>query len=90
MAKRKKRALKGFKSLEKQVELHKEKLRKAVEAGDWALADYYHKEIPKLEGEREKKKIISKKGKLTEKEILEIDHKIKKEIFKKFKEATGR
>jgi phage shock protein A len=54
--KRKKRLEKGIKSLEKQVEIHKQKLKQAVEQGNEELAGYYEKDIKRLENELKKKK----------------------------------
>ncbi len=45
----KKRAKKGIESLEKQIEIHKGKLRKSQEKGDIGLANYYEKEIKHFE-----------------------------------------
>ena len=59
--KRKKRAQKGLVSLEKQIKIHEEKLKKAKEDGNWGLKSYYEKEITT------KKKEIDKKRKILEK-----------------------
>ena len=59
--KRKKRIEKGLLSLEKQIKIHEEKLKKAKESGNWGLESYYEKEI------MAKKKDIEKKKKLLEK-----------------------
>ena len=61
MANRKKRLQKGIASLEKQVKLHEEKLRKAEEEDNIELAGYYRKEI------NAKKMDIDKKEKILEK-----------------------
>ena len=45
MVNRKKRLKKGIESLEKQIMLHEEKLKKAVEEDNIELAEYYKKEI---------------------------------------------
>ncbi|MBU4201807.1 MAG: hypothetical protein L6243_03450 [Candidatus Altiarchaeales archaeon] len=50
-----KRVKKGIDSLEKQLELHKEKLRQATEDGRYDLVNYYEKEI------EHKKKDLQKK-----------------------------
>ena len=50
----KKRAKKGIESLTYQIELHREKLRKAVEEGNIGLAKYYEKEIQHFEQARKK------------------------------------
>ena len=60
--KRKKRIEKGIDSLGKQIEKHKEKLKKAKEKGNPYLTDYYEKEIGVLEDKRKERqaKIKSK------------------------------
>ena len=60
--KRKKRLEKGVKSLQKQVEIHKEKLRKAIEEGNEDLARYYEKDISFMENEEKKKKDLLEKS----------------------------
>lgn len=56
MPKRKKRARKAIKSLEKQIEIHKRKL----ESTDFEpRRGYYTKEIERLRREREKRKRIA-------------------------------
>lgn len=52
-----KRVKKGIESLEKQVEIHEEKLRQAIKDSRHDLAAYYEKEI------RNKKKDLQKKKK---------------------------
>ena len=42
---RKKRLKKGIESIEKQIELHKDKLKNAVDEGNEELARYYEKDI---------------------------------------------
>lgn len=54
--KRKKRLEKGIESLQKQIEIHKMKLKAAIEGGDEDLARYYEKDLVRLEGEEIKKK----------------------------------
>lgn len=49
MAKREKRLRKGIESLEKQKEIHEEKMRIARELGDEDLVRYYDKEIESFE-----------------------------------------
>ena len=49
MTNRKKRIKKGISSLEEQIELHKEKRKKAAEEGKLELANYYDAEIMGLE-----------------------------------------
>ena len=61
MTNRKKRLEKGITSLQKQVEIHEEKLKKAEEEGMEELVDYYNNEI------EAKKRDIDKKKKLLEK-----------------------
>ena len=50
----KKRYKKGIESLEKQIEIHKDKLENARKRGDIGLADYYEKEIEHFERAKEK------------------------------------
>ncbi len=53
---RKKRLKKGIESIEKQIELHKDKLKNAVDEGNEELARYYEKDIERLDKEKDKKK----------------------------------
>lgn len=53
---RKKRLKKGIESLEKQIDIHKDKLKEAVGEGNEELALYYEKDIERLFKEKEKKK----------------------------------
>ena len=53
---RKKRLKKGIESIEKQIDLHKDKLKNAVDEGNEELARYYEKDIERLDKEKEKKK----------------------------------
>ena len=62
MANRKKRLQKGIKSLEKQIRLHEEKLKKAEEEDDIGLAEYYKKEIDAKKRDKEEKQRILGKG----------------------------
>ena len=55
MTNRKKRLKKGIESIEKQIELHEEKKKKALEEGRTDLAGYYEKEIANMEFERDRK-----------------------------------
>lgn len=55
MPNRKKRLKKGIESLEKQIEIHKEKKKIAEETGNEELTDYYDKEIESLEETKEDK-----------------------------------
>lgn len=50
----KKRSKKGIESLDKQIKIHREKLKKAQEKGDLGLANYYEKEIEHFERAQEK------------------------------------
>jgi hypothetical protein len=50
----KKRSKKGTESLEKQIQIHKEKLKHAQEKGDLGLTNYYEKEIEHFERAKEK------------------------------------
>jgi hypothetical protein len=52
MAKREKRLQKGIDSLEKQIEIHKDKKENASFLGKKDLERYYDKEIEKLEERR--------------------------------------
>lgn len=56
MANRKKRLKKGIESIEKQIELHKEKLENTIKSGNIDLEGYYKKEITHLEEAKERKK----------------------------------
>ena len=56
---RKKRLKKGIESLEKQIDIHKDKLKEAVSDGNEELAVYYEKDIERLYKEKEKKKRLS-------------------------------
>ena len=50
----KKRTKKGIDSLSKQIEIHKEKLKKAQENGNIGLSNYYEKEMEHFERAKEK------------------------------------
>ena len=52
----KKRNKKGIESIEKQISLHKEKLRKAEEDDNIGLVNYYEKELEHFEQAINKKK----------------------------------
>ena len=56
MVNRKKRLQKGIESIQKQIELHEEKLKKAEEEDNMELASYYKKEIEAKKRDIEKKK----------------------------------
>ncbi|MBS3157932.1 hypothetical protein J4206_01455 [Candidatus Woesearchaeota archaeon] len=62
MVNRKKRLKQGIESLEHQLELHEDKLRRAEEDDNWELADYYRKEISAKRKYMEEKQRILKKG----------------------------
>jgi len=62
MASRKKRLKKGIESLNKQIELHEEKKKKAEEEDNIELADYYEKEIESKRRDKEEKERILEKG----------------------------
>jgi len=62
MANRKKRLQKGIESLEKQIELHEEKLEKAKEEDNIGLSSYYKKEIEAKKRDKEEKKRMLDKG----------------------------
>ncbi len=63
---KKKKVEKSIKSFEKQIKKHKEKLRKYIEEKgiDYALIEYWKKEIRLLENQKDKK--ITKVKKLKE------------------------
>jgi len=61
MVKRKKRLQRGIESLEKQIEIHKEKKKIAEENGNEELTDYYNREIQSLEQAKEEKEGLLKK-----------------------------
>ncbi len=48
------RLRKGIDSIEKQIKIHQEKLKKAQEKGDIGLTNYYEKEIEHFERAKEK------------------------------------
>ena len=54
--KRKKKLEKGIKSIEQQIEIHKQKKKQAEEENRQELADYYGREILSLESQKKKKK----------------------------------
>jgi hypothetical protein len=56
MVKRKKRLERGIKSLERQINLHLEKRKRAVEEGKIELAEYYSGEIERFQKDKAKKK----------------------------------
>ena len=63
MANRKKRLQKGIESLDKQIMLHEEKLKRAEKEENIELAGYYRKEISaKKKDKEEKQRILSKGG----------------------------
>ena len=62
MANRKKRLQKGIESLERQIQLHEEKLKKAEEEDNLGLAEYYQKEIDAKKKDKGKKQRILDKG----------------------------
>lgn len=62
MVNRKKRLKKGIESLEKQITLHEEKLKKAVEEDNMELAEYYKKEINSKKKDKEDKERLLRKG----------------------------
>ena len=61
MTNRKKRLKKGIDSLQKQIELHKEKKKQADEENNEDLARYYEREIAGLEKTEDQKEEILKK-----------------------------
>ena len=71
MAKRKVRARKGIDSLEKQIEIHKQKLEKASGQGKLELANYYIDEIKSLEEAKERKErlLLSRKQRMRKSKV---------------------
>ncbi len=64
MVKRRKRLKRGIASLEKQINLHKDKKDKAEEAGKEELVEYYTREIEaREETKREKERLLRRKQK---------------------------
>ncbi len=61
MPNRKKRLEKGIESLQKQISLHEEKLKRAEDEGKIELAGYYEKEIEAKKKDKEKKEKFLKK-----------------------------
>ena len=59
--KRKKRLKKGIESINKQIELHKEKREKAKQDGKIELVGYYSKEIENLEETKKEKENLLEK-----------------------------
>ena len=62
MTSRKKRLQKGITSIDKQIKLHEEKLRKAEQEDNIELAEYYKKEIAAKKKDKEEKQRILDKG----------------------------
>ena len=62
MANRTRRLEKGIESLNEQIEIHEEKLKKAEEDGNIELADYYKKEIEAKKKYKEGKERMLDKG----------------------------
>lgn len=62
MANRKKRLQRGIESLDKQIKLHEEKLRKAEEDDNIELARYCRKEIEAKKKDKEGKQRMLNKG----------------------------
>ena len=62
MVNRKKRLQKGIESLEKQIKIHEEKLKKAEEEDNIELAGYYKKEINAKKRDKEEKERLLEKG----------------------------
>jgi len=61
MTNRKKRLKKGIESLDKQIELHKEKLRQAQSQEMLDLENYYEKEIESLRRRKKDKEALLEK-----------------------------
>ena len=62
MVNRKKRLQRGIESLEKQVKLHEEKLRKVEQEDNIELVEYYKKEIAAKKRDKEEKQRMLDKG----------------------------
>ncbi|MBI2101069.1 hypothetical protein HYT53_00490 [Candidatus Woesearchaeota archaeon] len=62
MANRKKRLQKGIESLDKQIMLHEEKLKRAEKEENVELAGYYRKEVSAKKKDKEEKQRILNKG----------------------------
>ena len=62
MVNRKKRLQKGIDSIEKQIGLHEEKLRRAEKEDNIDLAEYYKKELAAKKRDKEEKQRLLKKG----------------------------
>ena len=63
MVNRKKRLQKGIDSIEKQIEIHEEKLKRAEKEDNIDLAEYYRKEITaKKRDKEEKQRLLNKCG----------------------------
>ena len=62
MVNRKKRLQKGIVSLEKQIKLHEDKLKRAEKEDNIELAAYYKKEIAAKKKDKEEKQRILDKG----------------------------
>lgn len=62
MANRKKRLQKGIESIEKQIRLHEDKLKRAEKEDNIELAEYYKKEISAKKKDKEEKQRILDKG----------------------------
>ena len=62
MTNRKKRLQKGIESLDEQLRLHEEKLKRAEEEDNVELASYYKKEIAAKKRDNEEKQSILDKG----------------------------
>ena len=62
MVNRKKRLQKGIESIEKQIKIHEEKLKKAEEEDNIELASYYKKEIEAKKIDKDEKKRLLEKG----------------------------
>ena len=62
MANRTRRLEKGIESLNEQIKIHAEKMRKAEEEGNIELSDYYKKEIESKKKYKEEKERMFEKG----------------------------
>ena len=62
MTNRKKRLQKGIESLDKQIKLHEDKLKKAEKDDNIELASYYKKEIEAKKKDKEEKERLLNKG----------------------------
>ncbi len=56
--KRRKRLQKGIESLQKQIEIHEEKMKRAGQEGNSELEGYYQKEIESKKKDKDRKEVL--------------------------------